>query len=66
MKRTTLQLASSAVGGARKLRDVLDVPTADIMAWLNGDAEPPEDVFLKALEIVLDAIDEGRFPSRKN
>jgi hypothetical protein len=62
MKQKTLQMASRAVGGARKLRDVLDVPTADIMAWLNGEAEPPDPVFLKALAVVLDAIEKGKLP----
>jgi hypothetical protein len=47
------------VGSPRKLRDLLGSSSADIAAWLAGQEEPPDEVFLRCLEIVLDELDDG-------
>ena len=59
VKTKTLQLAAEMVGGPRKLRDALKAPSADVMAWLAGDKEPPEEVFLRALDLLLDELDRA-------
>ena len=59
VERRTLELAASIVGGPRRLRDLLKVPSADLVAWLAGNAVPPREVFLRALDIVLDELDKG-------
>ncbi len=54
------------LGGARKLRSLLRVPSADVAAWLAGTEEPPAPIFLWALEMILDDLDAkpARFKSR--
>jgi hypothetical protein len=47
------------LGGPRRLRDFLAAPTADVVAWLAGREEPPQAVFLKAIELILDDLDAG-------
>jgi hypothetical protein len=59
VKTRTLQMAANALGGPRKLRDRLKVSSSDVAAWLNGTAEPPREIFLRALEIVLDDLERG-------
>jgi hypothetical protein len=59
VERRTLQLAASLVGGPRKLRGLLNVPSRDLVDWLSGNRAPPRDVFLRALDIVLDHFDRG-------
>ena len=60
VERRTLELAASLVGGTRKLRDVLGVPSEKLVAWLSGNAAPPRAVFLKALDLVLDRIERDK------
>lgn len=55
-----LQAAAKAAGSARKLRDLLGVRSAPVAAWLAGTEEPPTEVFLRALELVLDGMDRRR------
>ena len=64
VKTKTLQAAAALLGGPRKLRDALNAPSERVVSWLAGE-EPPEDIFLKALDIVLESIDqhEKRFAS---
>ena len=50
----TLQKASDAAGGPKKLARVLRVPLADLEKWLADKDEPPMAVFLKAVDLVLD------------
>ena len=57
VKTKALQIASRKLGGPRKLRDYLRVPTADVVSWLAGIQEPPTPVFLRALELILDDLD---------
>jgi hypothetical protein len=59
LKTQTIQLASRIVGSPRKLRDLLGSSSADIASWLAGHADPPDNVFLQCLEIILDDLDTG-------
>jgi hypothetical protein len=59
VKTRTLQMAADALGGPRILRDRLKVSSSEIAAWLNGAAEPPREIFLRALEIILDDLERG-------
>jgi hypothetical protein len=58
IKVKTLQMAAKRLGGPRKLRDHLRAPSAEVVSWLAGVAEPPTAVFLRALEVVLDDLDD--------
>jgi len=58
VKTKVLQVAAELMGGPRRLRDALNVSSADMMAWLSGEKEPPQDVFLRALDLILDALDD--------
>jgi hypothetical protein len=57
VKTRTLQMAAKALGGTRKLRFLLKAPSSAVAAWLTGTEEPPKEVFLRALQIVLDDLD---------
>jgi hypothetical protein len=46
------------VGSPRKLRDVLGSSSADIASWLAGQDEPPDNVFLRCLELILDELED--------
>lgn len=52
-----LRAAAKTLGGPRRLRDFLGVRSAEVAAWLAGTQEPPQEVFLRALEILLDHLD---------
>jgi len=52
-------MAAIALGGPRRLRDRLGVASSEIAASLNGTAEPPREIFLRALEIILDDLEQG-------
>ena len=51
-------MAANRLGGPRKLRDYLRAPSADMVSWLAGLEEPPTPIFLRALELILDELDE--------
>jgi len=50
-----LHRACKIVGGVERLAVRLRVPVATLYRWLDGDAEPPSPVFLKAVDIVMPA-----------
>ncbi len=52
-----LRLAARMLGGPAKLRDALKVPSADVADWLAGAREPPQEVLLKAMDLILDDLD---------
>jgi hypothetical protein len=54
-----LRVAARIAGGSRRLRDRLGVRSAAMAAWLAGTEEPPAEVFLRALELVLDDLDRN-------
>lgn len=49
-----LKRALTIKGSREKLADSLDVHPHDLALWLAGKASPPEEVFERVLEIVLD------------
>ncbi|HYD55774.1 MAG TPA: hypothetical protein VEB41_02595 [Burkholderiales bacterium] len=50
----TLRKAAELLGSASKLARRLRVPSADLVEWMNDKGEPPQWVFLKAVDIVLE------------
>lgn len=48
----TLRRAVDILGGKDVLRAMLHVPMARLEEWLEGAAEPPMDVFLKAVDVI--------------
>jgi transcriptional regulator with XRE-family HTH domain len=50
-----LHRACQIAGGVEKLAARLRVPVATLYRWLEGEAEPPTAVFLKAVDLVLPA-----------
>jgi DNA-binding transcriptional regulator YdaS (Cro superfamily) len=52
-----MKVAADQVGGRRKLRDLLGASSADLAAWISGVAEPPDGVFLRAVELILERLD---------
>ena len=46
--------AAELLGSATKLARRLRVPSADLIEWMNDKAEPPQWVFLRAVDIVLE------------
>jgi hypothetical protein len=56
----TLQRACEILGGVQPLAKHLQVAAADVAAWIDARAEPPLEVFLKAVDIVLLHADRSR------
>jgi hypothetical protein len=50
----TLQKAAELIGGRKALARHLQVPLAELEAWISGPAEPPMGIFLKAVDLVLE------------
>lgn len=50
-----LHRACQKLGGVEQLARFLNVPTATVYRWLEGEAVPPTAVFLKAVDIVMPA-----------
>ena len=48
-----LHRACQLAGGVEKLAARLRVPVATLFRWLDGEAEPPIPVFLKAVDMVM-------------
>jgi len=57
IKVQAMQLAARLLGGPAKLRDRLGVRSSDIADWLAGVREPPPEVLLRAIEVILDDLD---------
>jgi hypothetical protein len=58
-------MAAHRIGGPRNLRDHLRASSADIVAWLAGIEEPPTEVFLRALDLILNDLDRRASHSSK-
>jgi hypothetical protein len=53
-----LQKAAERLGGERALARYLKVSMPDIFAWMRpGSVPPPQGVFLRAVDIVLDDLE---------
>ena len=50
-----LHRACPIAGGVEPLAERRRVPVATLFRWLDGEAEPPTPVFLKAVDIVMPA-----------
>ena len=59
VKIRALRLAARMLGGPAKLREALQIPPADAADWLAGTREPPPDVVLRVLDLILDDLDAG-------
>jgi len=57
-----LQKAVELAGGRRALAGRLGVKAADLEKWLGGRAELPREVFLRAVELIIDELPEGGGP----
>ena len=55
----TLFKAAEILGGPESLRCRLNVSTVLLAVWFSGVEPPPTDVFLKAVDIVEDAVTES-------
>lgn len=49
----TLHRACLVLGGIEQLAKHLEAAEVDLRRWLGGEVQPPERVFLAAVEIVL-------------
>ena len=57
--RNTLTYALSIVGGSeRKLAEQLGVPVGSVVNWLTGVEPVPTEMFLKSVDVVLNATAE--------
>ena len=52
IKARVLHDACVKLGGEAKLADFLEVPVGVVDAWLKGRSAPPDDVFLKCLDLL--------------
>ena len=50
----TLQKAADLAGGRARLARALRVPARDIDRWIADEAKPPLNVFLRAVDLVID------------
>jgi hypothetical protein len=57
-----LRRAARVVGGYGELQARLDAPHDDMINWIRGAAMPPVAIFVKLVEILLDAGELGRAP----
>jgi len=59
-----LKRAARIAGGSAKLASHLGVPEDDLLRWIGGEEETPEEIFLGAFELVLIELERGaRRPS---
>jgi hypothetical protein len=56
----TLHRACLLLGGLAQLADHLKVSDSALSSWLEGREDPPESVFLAAVEIIILAADNPR------
>jgi DNA-binding transcriptional regulator YdaS (Cro superfamily) len=49
----TLRRAAQIVGGAKELAAQLGVASDDLVYWLDGTKRVPQEIFLKAVDIVV-------------
>lgn len=49
-----LQKAAELMGSYQKLSRYLQVPAADLQAWIDDKATPPVAIFLKVIDFILD------------
>jgi hypothetical protein len=62
VQTAVLQRAARVVGGYGALQTRLDASREDMISWIRGGAMPPVQIFLKLVEILMDAGELGRAP----
>jgi len=62
VQTAVLQRAARVVGGYGELQTRLDASREDMISWIRGGAMPPVQIFLKLVEILMDAGELGRAP----
>jgi hypothetical protein len=48
-----LHKAAKLLGGAAELRHYLRAPAEDLVRWMDGQATPPTQVFLKVVDLFI-------------
>ena len=61
-----LQKAAELIGGRKKLAQRLGVTAAEIEKWTGGSEETPRDVFLRAVDLLLDELTPAPGDSAKS
>ncbi len=46
--------AAGILGGPEALGDYLGVPSVRLALWLRGETDPPADVFLRCVDLVVE------------
>jgi hypothetical protein len=69
LTQRVLQLAAEISGGRQVLARRLQVPVSDMGLWLIGEGRPPQQTFLKAVDILventpLDALQRVQQPAQ--
>ena len=55
----TLHRACEVLGGLDALSRHLDVPAASLTRWIDGSEQPPLEIFLAAVDVVLLGAEPG-------
>jgi hypothetical protein len=53
--RETMRRAVQLCGGIDALGDALNVSTTTLQKWLAGEEQPPQDLFIQAVGLLLEA-----------
>jgi len=67
-----LQRASELMGGRDELAKFLGVPATDVQKWISGGARPPQSIFLRVVDYIIDETsppengDGGEAPARND
>jgi hypothetical protein len=56
----TMVAAAEALGGLSSLADYFKMPRSDVLRWAIGAERPPQDVFLVAVDVLLEDNDRLR------
>jgi len=54
VRTAAVRRASDILGGPSRLRDYLGVSAIALGVWIAGTEPPPTDVFLKAVDVIVD------------
>ncbi len=61
----TLQRAAEILGGEQQLALKLKVTPSHLALWIQGIEQPPGDIFLKAVDLVVDNDVLSRLPGTR-
>ena len=54
MRTAAVRRAADILGGPSRLRDYLGVSAIALSVWMAGSEPPPTDVFLRAVDVIVD------------